>query len=265
MELVEPKQLKGSRGWLRGMIHHPSGAPVGFALMLHGSFSSEKVGPARLYVKIARLLADAGYEVGRFDCYGVGDSDGELEDVSLASELDDYRTILDDLAVDAGQVCLFSHSGSAQLAIALALGRSGPTNLILLAPTVGATVRLDSLFTSEQRRALVGGGSVVRGGIPISAEFMTALQDERVFEAAAKLGLRQPPPRSAIFYSGADEYVTKDGAFRLAEALGIEPAPIPGADHNFRMVEAREKLLEEIRLLLERWSLVSGVTASTIA
>lgn len=263
--LVRPAEVKGPRGWLRGMIHQPTGTPVGVALILHGSFSSEKVGPARLYVKIARLLSEAGYVVGRFDCYGVGDSDGDFEDVSLASEFDDYEAILDRLAPDAREVCLFSHSGSAQLAISLAHNRPGRTSLILLAPTVGPTVRLDRLFTTEQQRVLAEGGSVVRKCVPISAEFMNTLQEETVFKVAEELVLRQPPVRAAIFYSPTDEYVTQEGAFRLGAALGIEPVSIPDADHNFLVAEARDTLLDEVQRLLGRWSARLEATASPIA
>jgi alpha/beta superfamily hydrolase len=263
--LVRPAEIRGPRGCLRGMVHEPDGSPTGTALMLHGSFSSEKVGPARLYVKIARLLSDVGYVVGRFDCYGVGDSDGELEEVSLASELADYEAILDMLVPDSREVCLFSHSGSAQLAISMARRRSGSTSLILLAPTVGRTVRLDKLFTTEQQRVLADGGSVVRKCIPISAEFLHTLQDENVFEVAKELGLRRPPVRASIFYSVADEYVTPEGALRLGKALGVEPVSIKGADHNFLVAEARDVLLDEVRRLSQRWSAGLETTVSTIA
>jgi alpha/beta superfamily hydrolase len=261
---IRSAELRRPRGWIRGMIHEPAGTPAGFALILHGSFSSEKVGPARLYVKVARLLSDAGYVVGRFDCYGVGESDGELEEVSLASELDDYGAILDMFAPGAQDVCLFSHSGSAQLAISLAHDRPDRTSLILLTPTVGPTVRLDRLFTAEQRRVLTEGGNVIRKCIPISADFMKTLQEETVFEVARELGLRKPPIRAAIFYSPVDEYVTELGALRLGEALGVAPVCLEGADHNFLISEARDVLLDELRRLLDRWSASPEAAVSTM-
>jgi alpha/beta superfamily hydrolase len=251
---VSPMEIKGRRGTLRGMVHEPLGAERGTALILHGSFSSEKVGPARLYVQVARLLAEAGYVVGRFDCYGVGDSDGNLDEVTLASELDDYEVILDTLAPGSGEICLFSHSGSAQLAVALANNRRRNASLIMLAPTVGPYLRLDRLFTAEQQQVLADGGSVVRKSIPVSAGFMRALQDEAVFQTAAGLRFRMPPVRAAIFSSAADEYVTEEGAFRLGSALGVEPMPIQGADHNFLVAAARDVLLSELGRLLTSWT-----------
>lgn len=253
MGLVRPAEVQGSRGALRGMIHEPARAATGTAIILHGSFSSEKVGPSRLYVQLARIFSDAGYIVGRFDCYGVGESDGDFEDVTLSSELDDCRAIVAHVAGDDEDLCLLSHSGSAQLAIRLANERSARTSLVFLAPTIGPTVRYDRLFTAEQQDVLARGGTVTRKCVPISSAFMKALQEESSFELARSLRLRKPPVRAAVFYSSEDEYVTTEGAQRLGAALGAAPVSIPGADHNFLVQPARDVLLDEVRGLLGRW------------
>src|SRR5690349_15409148 len=79
LETIEYREIHVASGTLRGLVHKPSRL-VGNknALTLHGFFSSNKVGPARLYVQLARLLAKYHYRVWRFDCLGVGDSDGDF-------------------------------------------------------------------------------------------------------------------------------------------------------------------------------------------
>jgi uncharacterized protein len=43
-----------------------------------------RVGPGRLYVPLTRMLNELGYTVLRFDFFGLGDSEGELQETMLA-------------------------------------------------------------------------------------------------------------------------------------------------------------------------------------
>lgn len=54
-----------------------------FAILLSPGVKM-RVGPGRLYIPVTKLLNELGFSVLRFDFYGLGDSEGELEEELLA-------------------------------------------------------------------------------------------------------------------------------------------------------------------------------------
>ena len=84
-------------GEIRGLIHLPNRElnNKGLIVILHGYFSSDRRGPAKLYVQIARKMSDLGNVVLRFDCIGFGDSTGEFKDVTFPSAERDFRKVIE--------------------------------------------------------------------------------------------------------------------------------------------------------------------------
>lgn len=89
---------------LVGIVTHPSEARPGApAILLLNAGIIHRIGPNRLYVTLARRLADLGFSVLRFDFAGVGDSrttDDELTVVERAQ--DNIRAAMDALGTDTG-------------------------------------------------------------------------------------------------------------------------------------------------------------------
>ncbi len=85
---IEYVEIPGAAGTLRGMIHHGSADTV--ALILHGYFSSNRIGPYRLYFELAEWLRSKGVTTVRVDFSGMGESDGRIEAVRYRHHLDDY-------------------------------------------------------------------------------------------------------------------------------------------------------------------------------
>lgn len=84
----------GKTGSLVGIVTHPQtddGADLPAVILLNSGIL-HRVGPGRLYVKLARALAARGFVVMRFDLSGIGDSRSADEDISFdartAAELD---------------------------------------------------------------------------------------------------------------------------------------------------------------------------------
>ena len=76
---------------LRGILHEPDPAKArGVCVLLLSPGIKGRVGPHRLYLKIAARLVPLGFHVLRFDYYGLGDSEGEIIERALA---DMYVTI----------------------------------------------------------------------------------------------------------------------------------------------------------------------------
>lgn len=80
---------------LVGMLHVPTGVrkrrPA--VLFFHG-FTGNKVEAHRLFVKMARALAQAGIVAFRFDFRGSGDSDGDFSRMTISQELEDAQAAL---------------------------------------------------------------------------------------------------------------------------------------------------------------------------
>jgi len=71
---------------LSGILHTPEPTSTrGVCVLLLSPGVKGRVGPHRLYLKVAAGLVAMGFHVLRFDFHGLGDSEGELEEHVLAS------------------------------------------------------------------------------------------------------------------------------------------------------------------------------------
>jgi pimeloyl-ACP methyl ester carboxylesterase len=88
----EPVSFRNRQGlMLHGMLHAPDPATArDICVLLLSPGIKGRVGPHRLYLKIAEPLVAAGFHVLRFDYYGLGDSEGALEERVMA---DMYNSI----------------------------------------------------------------------------------------------------------------------------------------------------------------------------
>lgn len=89
----------GKTGSLIGVVTEPSvkdDARKRPAIILLGAGLVHHVGPHRLYVKLARMLAEKGFLVLRFDFSGIGDSGSRRDNAPLAtSAVDETREAMD--------------------------------------------------------------------------------------------------------------------------------------------------------------------------
>jgi pimeloyl-ACP methyl ester carboxylesterase len=76
---------------LHGILHEPPPSKArGVCVLLLSPGIKGRVGPHRLYLKIAAALVPLGFHVLRFDFHGLGDSEGELSESVL---VDMYNSI----------------------------------------------------------------------------------------------------------------------------------------------------------------------------
>ncbi len=95
--MSQPLPLKWMHGdvALTAMLHLPVDTPTSAVLMIPGG-SDYRIGSHRVYVRLARALADAGHAVMRLDVAGMGDSSGvyagfESLSTDIASGLAELR------------------------------------------------------------------------------------------------------------------------------------------------------------------------------
>jgi hypothetical protein len=68
---------------LFGMLHEPVIRRADLACVLLSPGVKMRVGPGRLYLRLTELLLELGVPVLRFDCHGLGDSEGTLPEEQL--------------------------------------------------------------------------------------------------------------------------------------------------------------------------------------
>lgn len=85
MSEVEAVSFRNQAGQtLFGTLHRPARARAGLpAVLLLSPGVKMRVGPGRLYIPLTQMLCEQGYTVLRFDFFGLGDSEGDLQEKML--------------------------------------------------------------------------------------------------------------------------------------------------------------------------------------
>jgi pimeloyl-ACP methyl ester carboxylesterase len=80
-----PVTFRNAQGHLLfGMLTEPEDPRPDVAVVLLAAGVKGRVGPHRLYLQIAEFFAGLGFRVLRFDFYGIGDSEGVIDERQLA-------------------------------------------------------------------------------------------------------------------------------------------------------------------------------------
>lgn len=98
--------LFGNQRSLVGVLTHPSDhtrSTPGVGVLLLNAGIVHRVGPGRIYVKIARELAARGFTVVRFDFSGIGDSKSRCDDLPFdKSAVEEVQSAMGLLQADYG-------------------------------------------------------------------------------------------------------------------------------------------------------------------
>lgn len=239
-------EIPTNNGVIRGMVHYPENQNQDrlTVIIIHGYFSANRVGPARLYVLLGRCLSKHGFVVIRCDIIGVGDSDGDFSDVTFETEIRDFRIICNrakELCKD-NDLVLIGHSMGANIALRLAHQINSVKKLLLLSPEVRLIGGIDTLFIKEQQERLKNDGFVIRKGLHINSSFINELraQDPILISQNLKIPF-------TVIQGDQNELYDPDGAKALTDANPKgRYVKIPGGDHNFLKPEVRKHLFDEI-------------------
>lgn len=80
---------------LRGIYHRPKEGDVFPTLIMFHGFTGHKLEPHRMFVKFSRMLSEKGIAVVRFDFSGLGESDGDFEEMTFSGEVKEAEAIFD--------------------------------------------------------------------------------------------------------------------------------------------------------------------------
>ncbi|MCK6371750.1 MAG: hydrolase 1, exosortase A system-associated [Gammaproteobacteria bacterium] len=270
-----PLQFPCAGQLLAAMLHRAARpGPVGVVVVVGGP--QYRVGSHRQFVLLARELAEAGYPVLRFDCRGMGDSDGEFPGFEHIDA--DIRAAVDRLLTEETglrSVVLWGLCDAASAALMYAPTDERISGLVLLNPWVRsastlARAQLRSYYVERLlsrdfwRKVASGAFSPQRaagellGTIRASGQrdegaagdhFVTRMRESlRAFAGPVLLVLSGDDITAAEF---AEVAAGPDWAPLLARP-GIERHEMPGVNHTFATVAWRDEVAARTREWLDR-------------
>lgn len=239
-------EITSDSGIIRGIIHIPNKGPNDkpIVVIVHGYFSSNRIGPARLYLQVARYLYENLFKVVRCDVLGVGDSDGDYCDITLKTVLRDFKIICNKANELSGTkgIILLGHSLGANISLELARKDHRVKKVILLNPEVKIRKDSNKLLSKTQLDELKKKGWTLRKGFHIRADYIDKLHTYNPIEQASKLTIPY-----VVIQGEQDEYYDPDAAKCLAEANKTgKLVMIKYGDHNFYRPDVRETLFSKI-------------------
>lgn len=231
---------------LRGIAVMPDGdGAFPCVVNLHG-FGGTKEGPRCLHVAAARALAAEGIASIRFDFYGNGESDGEFEDMTFTSLLEDTEDIWKWTErcsfVDGSRMILSGHSMGGFLAATIA-PRLNPAGLILMCP---GKQMWDGC--GERSRMMEAQGIAYGDieGLKFSHAFNYDLETYHPFEDAAGYH------GAVLIVRGTADQLVDDATcetyLALYENSRSRFVHIEDGNHNFSGIPCRRELIETICL-----------------
>lgn len=243
-------EILTNQGKLRGAFHIPEKEEFKIPIVfIHGYFSGNRVGPARLYLEMARFLESGGHTISRFDALGVGESDGKFSAVTFDSEIRDFSLIILQtlLHFKKDNVILLGHSMGANLALNLFLQMQKKiSSLFLIAPDIEMLSGIDHLFSEKQMNDLENKGYTYRKGLHINNSFIKEIRNkELLFD-----NIKNKKIPTYVFHGNADELYSVRGSQQLARLMEGKLTTIENGDHNFLNPKARFSLFKEIQLKL---------------
>jgi uncharacterized protein len=234
---------------LHGMLHLPTvgRAPHPCVVLLHG-FTGQALEPHRLFILMARQLAENGIAAFRFDFRGSGNSEGTFDQMTPTQEVEDTRSALRLLesradVLDRNRFGILGLSMGGMIA-ALTVGVENVKSLCLWAPAA-PKVMLRGLDTPQTIRAAFAAkfvGAQFQGGIsynsqldvmdfggnPVSSAFFEDCCDLKPFETVQK-----HRGSSLVVHGNADPVVPFSVGVQYAEVLKTKLHLIEGALHTF--------------------------------
>jgi pimeloyl-ACP methyl ester carboxylesterase len=280
--MKERAQLFGKSRSLVGVISYPPDDcidPDKPALLLLNAGLVHHVGPNRLYVRLARHMAEQGFVVVRFDFSGLGDSPVRTDSMPYQqSTLQECMEVMDDLTADSGieRFCLMGISSGALVSLRVVLEDPRVVGAGILNPhgfadaskwvdhvenlSAGRIYAGNLLRLGSWRKALTGKTNYRRlGGAAWYALSHRFKKQETVSNVAGGVAPKlkeflELKSRILLLFSGTDRSIDN---FR--EILGsrwdqgldsnIDKVVIPEANHTFSSPQHQTEVIQ----IIQRW------------
>ena len=239
--MIKYFEVNSSNNILRGMLH------VGYKknpiILAHGYFSSNKIGPHRLYFQIADMLNRIGYTVLRIDLSGMGESEGDIEKI-------DFDNHVNDITIAAQKLMEYQRTdyihymghcvGCCSVLKSVLIQFENVKSVTLLSPFMPSEQSFKKLLLGKENyENLMNKGMAYRKGLVCRKSFIDAgylINDEVTINQCKKRNLE-------VFISEKDELSDLQESIEWAKRYSLPNKIVKEADHNFLNMIAKQNLL----------------------
>lgn len=231
-----------------GVLHRPVHVKKYPAILMCHGLAGHKTGKYRLYVHLAKMLAEAGVASLRIDFRGSGDSEGDFSDMTLEGEVSDALKGLDflqkDLHLDQSRIGLFGRSVGGTVALMTARRHGGIKSLGTWAPLYDAAqwedkwkILQSTELTPEHRHHMMSVNGQIPGYEFLKQLFSIKMDEELQALDSAPLLHIQGELDNIVNIEHANRYV-----IQRQNAKGKNKfIRLPGCDHDFS--DPKEQLI----------------------
>lgn len=251
-----PLAFKCKDKHLVGIFHLPEKKNPPVIIMCHG-WGSNKLGTWQgLFVKFAREICKNGFAVLRFDFRGSGDSEGEFEEQTVETMLEDLECVLNNLDrndMDIKNIGLIGHSIGGKIAI-LKAAKDKRIKCLALWSTPASqknAMTIDFIDEVRERKKLLLGDS----GLWINDKQLESYLRHDGLEAIRKISI------PVLVASGSEDLsVFPSHSKKLYKAANKpkELTFVQGADHAFLNDDCKKDLFDATVRWFEKWLTTSG-------
>lgn len=235
-----------------GVLHKPlSVSPCPIVFFCHG-FAGNKCGRHRMYVNLAKKFSEIGIASLRIDFRGSGDSEGELIDMTLDSEVSDGLLALKYIEklpfIDSSRIGIFGRSLGGAVAIMLARRYGKAKSLALWAPVFHAEQWKEDWHHAKTKisnnipldLAMRVNGHVAGEGFVKQLFEMSLEKELRELEKVPLLHLHGEKDMT-VKIDHANHYLSsRKNSMEISRFLKI-----PHADHDFTLIEVQRHAIKE--------------------
>lgn len=215
------------------------------------------------YSEIARILFQAGFSVFRFDfTNGVGESDGNIEDITVTQEIQDLKAIVNfvynNINVDKPRIGLVGHSLGGLVAVSYAMSDERIKAVALLAPVsrvdITPSLSPNPDFILKWKKQSYQTFVISRNRAEVKVKY-SFYEDAKRYDAKEEVTHLRTP--LLIVHGDRDGHVPLEHSKEMY-AAAREPKKfiiIKGADHPFiikeKLDEAATKIADWFNLVLK--------------
>jgi len=236
-------EAESSGNILRGMLHEGYKAiPV---IIIHGFFSSNKIGSYRLYFEMADFLNRSGYTVLRVDLSGMGESDGDIRNIVFQTHVNDICATIRKIAIEKSveRFHLVAHCvGCCTVLASLKEIREMVETISFVSPFIPTETNYRKLFGAVEYDSF-GKKPIYHNGMYCDDSFVHA--GKLLFnDQLLKEGMQN---KLTVFFPEKDELSLLDESVLWAKRNSIDYRLIPNGDHNFHDMTSRKCLYTLIK------------------
>lgn len=232
---------------LQAVIHDTGNQESPIVLIVHGYFSSNRIGYNRFYFEVSKFLTSNFISSVRFDLSGMGESEGKLDDVKFNNHVLDVYNMVQYISKQyERKIVLFGHSMGCLIVLELInshfLKPSTITKLVMVSPIFFDDSIRRKFFTFQMIEELERFGKTERKGVKAHKSFFGVEQSLK--SVTRKINECNVP--ISLFFGDSDYYFRIEKINELTDLVDVETKVIPYGNHNFTESIPRKKLLEEI-------------------